>query len=145
VARIPVLAPSPDESETFRMIAVMMIWCVWFGFCEPSPPPPPTIEASARPVSSAVVADVEQWRGPVAAYFPADEVDRALCIMWHESRGDPNAYNPSTATGLMQVLQSTWGDLGDLWDPEENIRVAAYLWADGGWGHWSPWKRGECR
>ena len=97
-----------------------------------------------------VEAGVEQWRGLVAAYFPAPEVDRALCIMWHESRGDPNAYNASTATGLMQV-KSFWAEsfgytAADLFDPAINLQVAAGIQATStGWGHWAPYNRGLCR
>lgn len=84
--------------------------------------------------------NVEQWRNLVAAYFPADQVDRALRVMACESGGDPNAYNPSGATGLMQVLASWADNFGyqpaDLFDPDINLHVASLLWADGGWGHW---------
>jgi soluble lytic murein transglycosylase-like protein len=84
---------------------------------------------------------VERWRDLVAAYFPASEVDTALAVMACESGGDPNAYNPSGASGLMQVLAS-WADnfgvLPDqLFDPETNIWIASELWADGGWTHWA--------
>lgn len=122
------------------------------------PPPPPRAEPSSIPSPSAEAAPdrgmgsgVEQWRGLVAAYFPADQVDRALCIMSYESGGNPSARNPSSsATGLMQVLFSTWGprfgydSRSDLEDPDVNLSIAAALWADGGWGHWSPYNRGLC-
>lgn len=128
----------------------------WF-----TPPPPPATRArsSTNPQqpAPAVNAGVEQWRPLVAAYFPADQVDRALCIMWHESRGDPTADNPtSSAAGLFQFLRSTWDwvadelggpayDTGAPYDPETNTRYAAWLQATGGWTHWSPYNRGLCR
>lgn len=84
--------------------------------------------------------NVEQWRGLVAAYFPADQVDRALRIMACESGGNPNAYNPSGASGLFQVLASWADNFGlspsDLFVPEINVMVASKLYYDGGWGHW---------
>ena len=101
--------------------------------------------------------NVEQWRPLVAAYFPAGEVDRALCIMGHESRGDPNAKNPrSTAAGLFQFLRSTWNSVplsvsggsyqsGQVYQAEPNIRAAAWLQARSGWTQWSPYNGGECR
>lgn len=83
---------------------------------------------------------VEQWRAKVALYFPADQVDRALRIMACESGGNPNAYNPSGASGLMQVLASWADNFGyvpsQLFDPDINLYIASLLWADGGWGHW---------
>lgn len=93
--------------------------------------------------------NVEQWRGLVAAYFPANQVDTALCIMSYESGGNPNAYNSrSGASGLMQVLKGWADNFGyspdDLFDPAVNLSISAILYADGGWSHWSPWNRGAC-
>lgn len=110
----------------------------------PTPSPPAVSGVSVEP-------GVEQWRGLVAAHFPADQVDRALCVMWHESRGDPNAKNPtSTARGLMQILASLWAPhfglaYDDLYDPDTNMRVARQVWDMQGWWAWSPYKRGLCR
>ena len=109
--------------------------------------PPPSGRTGTT--SWSVGAGVEQWRGLVAVYFPSDQVDRALCIMGFESKGDPNAYNSSGASGLMQVLASWADDYGvapsDLFIPEVNLRIAADLYLKDGWVHWNPWKRGECR
>src|SRR5690554_2278533 len=64
---------------------------------------------TTRPPPTAVPEGVEQWRPLVEAHFPTDAVDRMLCLMWHESRGNPSARNPnSTATGLLQVMHSVW-------------------------------------
>ena len=92
---------------------------------------------------------VDQWRGLVESFFGA-ETDTALCLMGYESEGNPNAYNRSSgASGLMQVLASWAPKFGyhprDLFDPVVNLKISAALYADGGWGHWSPWNRGLCR
>lgn len=96
---------------------------------------------------------VEQWRWLVEKYFPADRVNEAMRVMACESRGNPNAKNPSsTATGLFQFLDGTWAWMSVLsgWsgysrlDPEANVAVAAYLvdfsirsgHPGGAWGHW---------
>ena len=93
------------------------------------------------PGNSGMGNNVEQWRNLVAAYFPADQVDHALRVMQCESGGNPNAYNPSGASGLMQVLASWADNFGltpaQLFDPATNLQVARYLWDDGGWGHWN--------
>lgn len=96
---------------------------------------------------------VEQWRELVAKYFPPQRVDEALRVMSCESRGNPDAKNPSSsATGLFQFLDGTWAwaSVSAGWggysrlDPEANIAVAAWLvdysirtnHPGGAWGHW---------
>jgi hypothetical protein len=110
-----------------------------------------TARHAPRPVEANVVAvtanpqvttgrgmgsGVEQWRDLVAAYFPG-EVDTALRVMACESGGNPGAYNPSGASGLMQVMPM-WFDIfgGDPFDPANNLRVAALVRAEQGWGAW---------
>lgn len=94
---------------------------------------------------------IERWRPLVSLYFPADQVDRALCIIGHESNGDPRADNPrSSARGLFQVLGSLWAPhygiaRADLYDPVINTRIALDIWENYGWGAWSPYQRGACR
>ena len=92
---------------------------------------------------------VEQWRGLVAAYFRAADVDRALRVMACESGGDPNVMhdysNPASASGLMQHLGKYWsarsraaGFAGaSIFDPAANVATAAWLRDQpGGWSHW---------
>jgi hypothetical protein len=119
-------------------------------------PPAPTVPAITVPQTTTptlpvdpplIVEGVEQWRPLVESY--AWNVDVALCLMWYESRGDPNAQNPSSgASGLMQVLPSWADNFGvmpaDLFDPVVNLNISFALYVDGGWSHWSPWNRGEC-
>lgn len=106
-------------------------------------PPPPS--PAVRRVG------VDRWRDLVARHFPSAEVDRALCIMYHESRGKPDAANTeSSARGLMQIMHSLWGphfgvSEQQLYDPETNVRIARKVWDRQGWWAWSPYKRGDCR
>lgn len=92
---------------------------------------------------------VEQWRPLVSQHF--EDVETALCLMEHESRGNPNAKNPtSSARGLFQILGSLWAPhfgiaKDDLYDPELNIRLAAEIYEMQGWWAWSPYQRGLCR
>lgn len=106
----------------------------------PEPPEPP------EPVHTGMGTNVEQWRGLVSAYFAPGDVDLALRIMGCESGGNPNAKNPtSSASGLFQHLGRFWADRSvragwsgaDIFDPEANIAVAAWLRNDG-WHHWNP-------
>ncbi len=115
-----------------------------------------TTEAAESTTTSAAPAPagVEQWRGLVAAYFPADRVEEALRVMHCESKGDPNARNPySGAAGLFQFMPRTWGwasaeagfDGASVYDPEANVAGAAWLvehsiatgHSRGAWGHWT--------
>ncbi|HSG78184.1 MAG TPA: peptidoglycan-binding protein [Acidimicrobiia bacterium] len=112
---------------------------------------------------------IERWRPLVETFFQTAEVDTALGVLRCESWGDPGAVNPlSDTSGLFQhrpyafdsrgnLLQlweprhtravEWWASQGvtipsggDVFDPETNIAVAAYLVyreADaGGWWHW---------
>lgn len=90
-------------------------------------------------------ASVERWRGLVEKYFKPRDVQWAMRVMECESRGDPNAKNPhSSASGLFQHLGSYWPERStkagwagaDIFDPEANIAVAAWLLDWGGRSHW---------
>lgn len=85
--------------------------------------------------------NVEQWRGLVEGYF-GSYTDEALRVIACESGGNPNAYNPSGASGLFQVMPSWQRKFGgDLFDPANNVRIAKILFDDGasrGW-RWSHW------
>ena len=96
--------------------------------------------------------EVERWRPLVERYWTqygyGDEVDYALMVMFGESWGVPTAQHPdSRASGLFQHLPRYWPDRSvaagwagaDIFDPEANIAVAAWLRATSpshGWRHW---------
>lgn len=89
--------------------------------------------------------DVEQWRTLVADVWGSD-TDRALCIIEHESGGNPNAVNPSSgAAGLFQVMPFWWDYYGgDRFDPQTNINVAHLIYLQQGWGAWNVYNDGKC-
>lgn len=91
------------------------------------------------------VAGVEQWRTLVEKYFQPADIPWAMRVMACESGGNPLAKNPySSASGLFQHLARYWegrsakaGIPGaDIFDPESNIKVAAWLFYTGGPQHW---------
>ena len=102
---------------------------------------------------------VEEWRPLVARHFVADKVETAMCLIYFETggTGDPNSKNPrSTAAGLFQFLRRTWDSVplsvtggsyasGQVYQPEANVRSAAWLQNRYGWGQWSPYNAGLCR
>jgi soluble lytic murein transglycosylase-like protein len=68
-------------------------------------------------------------------------------IMYRESRCRPEVRNrSSSATGLLQILSShcpwlarrmdTWCTRDRLNDPEWNVKAAAVLWREQGYGAW---------
>ncbi|MDQ3125180.1 MAG: transglycosylase SLT domain-containing protein [Pseudomonadota bacterium] len=69
--------------------------------------------------------------------------DQLIRVMQCESGGDPNAVsaylNPMNGMhdiGLFQFNPDTWAEFGggDIWNPWEQIEVAASMWANGyGW------------
>lgn len=116
--------------------------CYFHNDC---PRPVRRSSSSPAPTNTTYSGGVEQWRGLVAAYFPADQVNRALRVMACESGGNPNAKNPrSSAAGLFQHLGKYWptrsakaGFAGaSVYNPTANVATAAWLWRTGGWGHW---------
>ena len=118
---------------------------------EPEPEPEPEVSEEPEPPADSGMGDgVEQWRGLVTAYFGGGLADTVLCLMQAESGGNPNAYNESSgASGLLQVLKSWASKFGyapeDLFNPDVNLSISKALYDDGGFNHWSPWLRGECR
>jgi hypothetical protein len=111
-----------------------------------NPQPEPTYRAS-EPTSRGMGGDVEQWRPLVLAYFGSERVNTALCIMKHESGGNPNAQNPhSSAAGLFQIMGFWWDKYGgNRYDPETNVALARKIYDQQGWNAWNPYKRGLCR
>ena len=111
------------------------------GYVEPQPR---TTPITARGMGNNVL----QWTDLILVYFPPADLDLVLCIMGYESGGNPNAYNSSGASGLMQILAS-WADNfgyvpGDLFDPAINLEIAKAL-RDDTWNHWNPYRDGRCR
>lgn len=125
-------------------------WVVKVENTPPPPPPPAPVQRAAvaqAPAPSGTYtgmgSDVEQWRGLVAAYFPAESVNGALAVMRCESGGNPWADNPtSAATGLFQIMATLWGPAygyttAQLFDPAINTMIAADLHAKNGWRDWN--------
>lgn len=160
----PTTSPAPETTTTAPKSATMppttSSWpletlpTTSTAAATPAPAPPPT-----APASSQFRPDVERWRPLVTTYFGGygrGWVKWALGVIECESRGDPDAKNPnSTASGLFQHLARYWGPTwrgetirggnraaragwpgADIFDPEANIAVAAWLLDVAGPGSW---------
>jgi hypothetical protein len=85
------------------------------------------------------------------ASYP-DIAERLDCVVWYESRWEPNARNPySGASGLGQFMLSTWrrtpqGQAGlSPFDPYANIDAMAWMvYGGGSWREWEVVLRGLC-
>jgi len=86
----------------------------------------------------------QSWRALVSVYWPPDLVDRAMCILWEESKGREWIVNTrSGAAGLFQIMPFWWEKSlpaeyrGDRLDPATNVRAAYYIYERQGWGAWT--------
>ena len=97
-------------------------------------------QKAAVSVSVGQAGNCESYRGLVAKYFPADQVNNALLTMSKESSCNPRAVSPTRDHGLMQInevhLAKVGGNVNALYDPETNIRVASSIFAGRGWNAW---------
>ena len=99
-----------------------------------------------------------KWGDLLADHFNEEDLYLVSKIIWCESRGKETARNPKgSAAGLFQVLKSTaeWvlpnlgytiryetTKRGLRFNPETNVRIAAYLFYEGGGSkHWNESKR----
>jgi surface rod structure-forming protein G/transglycosylase-like protein with SLT domain/uncharacterized protein DUF348 len=91
-----------------------------------------------------VPADIEAIIRAAATRYGADP-DQLLRVAWCESRYNPNAYNPSGASGLFQFMPTTWsvnsaraGYVGaSPFDPVAAANVAAWMFAQGSANLWA--------
>lgn len=133
-------------SEVATVNLALILCLLWMGVVGPTD----FTEGVEQMVFEHVADPVERWRPLVAEHFPESEVETALCIIRHESSGDPRADNPrSSAAGLFQILGSLWAPhfgiaTDDLYDPALNVELARRIWDESGWRAWSPYQRGLC-
>lgn len=140
-------ARAPCRHITDETLSLLLSICLSVpGICEPA-----QLEQFEDLAVEETDDPVERWRPLVETQFPASEVDTAMCLIRHESGGDPEADNPrSSARGLFQVLGSLWAphygvSRSALYDPVTNVRIAHGIWEKQGWRAWSPYQRGLCR
>ena len=115
-------------------------------------PPTTTTKTTLPPPPVPVTQPVPVEQHVTYSQSSSEESNSAIwsCIISHESRGDPNAVNPSSgAGGLFQFLPSSWDAYGGTQYaslPEdatvsEQWDIAIHAQAESGW--W-PWKGDGC-
>lgn len=97
-------------------------------------------EEKTKPAVAVSGGNCESYRGLVAKYFAADQIDNALLTMKKESGCNTMALSSTQDRGLLQInrvhASKVGGDLNALYDPETNIRVAAQIYSGRGWNAW---------
>jgi hypothetical protein len=79
----------------------------------------------------------------IQRYFPRSQWENAYRVAMAESTGDPNAHatKGEDSRGLFQINvgpgANTQYRSANLYDPETNVRTAAELWKQYGWGIWT--------
>ncbi len=99
----------------------------------PAPTPSPTPYSATSSVTVPPSGSIEAL---ACSYdWPCLE---AVSVMLCESGGDPAAYNPGGAKGLMQLMPiHQWrAPGGDFFDAATNLEVSYALYLDQGWGPW---------
>ena len=122
---LPVPLSVPDESTEEEEIALMKATRGTVQEEEPvalaqaeSVPATESPESAPAPADTGMGEDVEQWRSLVTVDFGADLADTALCLMQHESGGNPNAQNSSSgASGLDASLPIVGPGSSDIQNP----------------------------
>ena len=110
---------------------------------------PAISSAIQKKIPSDLTKRCPEWEDELRARgFP---VELFSYIMWRESRCNPDAHNKtlnrdgSQDRGLLQI-NSTWKTvtrnicgtgMNGLFSPDCNLKVAKYLYDNGGAGHWS--------
>jgi hypothetical protein len=107
-----------------------------------------TSPAKASPVGGSC----PQYEKDIARYFPRSVVKTMSRIAWRESRCNPKSVSAVRSTGYPDVgllqIQGSWRSvtyqickpkrdhIKALTNVECNLRVARYLYDNGGLGHW---------
>jgi Transglycosylase SLT domain len=99
----------------------------------------------ARAATAAPDPAIERWhRLALTVGWTAHQWPHLACILWRETRGNPDEINSAGATGLTQILWPVHGAWLQargvtqqiLLDPTQNLFFALNLYR---WEGWSPW------
>jgi soluble lytic murein transglycosylase-like protein len=60
-----------------------------------------------------------------------------MFVIDRESGGDPHAQNPSSASGLLQLMSIHWAHRFDPTNPYKNLEYGLKLWRRSSWAPWA--------
>ena len=116
-----------------------------------SPFQPPVIRTEVHAVE-VYPETIDQMISDASQEFQIEKF-RLHCILYHESRYNPEAIGDSgKAVGIAQFWSATWKgfrklmneEVGVRTDARESIRTLAWALADGRGGNWTPVLDGRC-
>lgn len=104
----------------------------------------PQMAVRTGPIQVIPTTAVEEYEGPcsewgalaIEAGWDREQWRRLSDIMYCESNCDPNAHNPSGASGLLQIMPF-WYRGRDPYDPFVNLAMGAEIYHAQGWRAWS--------
>ncbi|EGG24550.1 hypothetical protein DFA_02793 [Cavenderia fasciculata] len=106
-------------------------------------------------VSFASVYNCDQMKDLTKKYITSDKslATTMICIAYYESSWNTHAYNPSSATGLWQLLGEHCKDMcssfcktpSDLYDASINARCAEKVLKSQGLDAWTTYSNGDCK
>lgn len=137
-----------DEDRWYESLQAQANWYASLPKPKPLPTPPKTSgtvsataveapEGDCGPHTMSVSEAHQCWDGLLACAHKDDQgncdsywdVNKAFHVMYCESKGKYDAYNPSGATGLFQII-------GGPVDPTANVNQAYQMWLKRDWGPW---------
>ena len=128
-----------------------------FALALPVEAAPVSVPLPRTGCSMLLVPSTRTWeaeiRAAVAETGSRADVAALVAVAKVESVGDPNAQSVACARGLFQIMPDIWDSYIEslrrrglpaeglsIWDPEDNIRAALWLWAAiGEWRGWRCW------
>lgn len=119
--------PDPARPNHYSVLCLTDSEYLALGDPQPIPAPPTPV----------YVAPVDLVRQLAYYYWPDWAAERMVRIARCESGYRPEAYNPSGASGLWQIMpfwQNAWP--GNYFDPWTNAAVAYQIWLTQGFGAW---------
>lgn len=123
------LKSAPSSEATFKVRV--------YGLASDGVAPPPAPTPTPAPTAQPVVRENRTVEEIICSFdWPCSE---ALAVARCESGLNPNAYNPSGASGLFQLLMRfhRWRLHGaSEFDPQANAAAAFSLWLEQGWAPW---------
>lgn len=142
------MAPQPQYAPQIEAPCAPGLIHTWGVLCVT----PAEFKALWHPVTPAIPVELTGEplvRQLVARYFPSWAVEAAVRVVGCETgyTWNPKAWNSrSGASGLFQHIPRYWAARSaaagwpgaDIFDPEANVAVAAWLWSQTStWRHWS--------
>ena len=96
------------------------------------------VEQGTRLYTGRYGANVGRWtRLARRVGWPWGCLPNLMYIIDRESGGSPTARNPSSASGLLQLMSIHWAGKFDPFNPRKNLAYGLKLYRSSGWQPWA--------